>query len=440
MPHFRYSFSDARGQMLEGTLVAADEAEARVILNHRGYPNAMLIGDAVGASPSQVSSFRSQPAAAPPILASTPPIVAAPAPHQRAATPRSTGTVRTKKGSDKQRFFLFAQFSRLLNAGINPARAFDEVGRVTPYEHYKRSFQELSDDATDGRPLSATMARYPDLYPDHVIGMIRAAEAGGFVPEAFMMLSNHAEEAHKFKRFHWFLWYAIPRALVALPLAFAFGDSIRKAATEGRGDLVNIFMGFVVWPYGPIMLGIAAAMLLVRWWMGTLPMRHARHRIGLRAPVFGARARNESISLFTWTLSRLSKSGVPPNSSWQMALAAVPNLEMQARLRDAGARMHSGSRLSEAVFGTKLFPDEYAPIISTGELTGDLPGALDQLERVSRTEYDETTKKAKWTSMRIGCVFMILTSGVMLLIIVKAWYHDVIKIFAPEAFEQISSR
>ncbi len=406
MAFFRYQFTDAKGNVLEGTLQATTEAEAEALIRLRGYPNASLI------NPNAIPVQAVAPAL-PPRIDTSPKIK------------------RTRKGSDKDRFFLFSQFAKLLNAGINPAKAFEEVARVTRIEHFKGSFHELAADVTNGKPISETMARYPDLYPDHIVGMLKAAEAGGFLPEAFAVISGQAEDAYKFKRFHWFIWYLIPRAIASIPLVFAFRVALLEMARAGTGDLVPRLFQQIIWPYGPITLAIIGIMLLLRWWLGTYPMRHFRHRMGLKAPIYGPRARNESIAVFTWTLSKLSKAGISPNSSWKLATETVPNLEMQARLTDAASRMHTGSRLSDVVFGSRIFPDEYAPIISTGELVGDVPGALEQLERVSRNEFEETSKKAKWGSMRIAGVFAILTSGLILIVVVKTWYSDAIEIFAP---------
>ncbi len=410
MAFFRYQFTDAKGQTLEGTMQAATEAEAEALIKLRGYPNAALINPNTPPPQTQLQT---------PIPIPPPRVDASPT------------VKRTKKGSDKDRFFLFSQFAKLLNAGINPARAFEEVARVTRIEHFKGSFHELSQAATNGRPLSETMARYPDLYPDHIVGMLRAAEAGGFLPEAFALIAGQAEDAYKFKRFHWFIWYLVPRAIASIPLVFAFRIALLDMARAGTGDLVPRLIQQIIWPYGPMTLAIIAIMLLGRWWLGTYPMRFFRHRMGLKAPIYGPRARNESIAVFTWTLSKLSKAGVSPNSSWKLATGTVPNLEMQARLTDAAERMHTGSRLSDVIFGSRIFPDEYAPIISTGELVGDVPGALEQLERVSRNEFEETTRKAKWGSMRIGAVFAILTSGLIIIVVAKTWYSDTIKIVAP---------
>ncbi|MEQ1935598.1 MAG: type II secretion system F family protein, partial [Fimbriimonadaceae bacterium] len=343
------------------------------------------------------------------------------------------------KGTDRQRFFLFSQVAKQLNAGINPATSFAELARITSETHFRPSFVELSEAATNGYPLTDVLVKYADLYPDHVVGTIHAAEQGGFLPEAFAVLSAQAEDAHKFKRFHWFVWYLGPRLLLSVPLVFCVRAAMLDSAKRiGDGDMSNLWMRMIVknliWPYGPMTLALMVIVLILRAILGTYEMRRFRHRIGLRVPVYGERARNECVAVFTWVLSKLAKAGVAPNSSWQMATEAVPNLEMAARLRDAGRMMQDGSRLSDAIFGSKLFPEEYAPVVSTGELTGDMEGALDQLERVSRTEFEATTATARVKSVRLGCLFAIITSGIVLLLFTYAWYRE----FYPALFENVT--
>lgn len=390
MTYFRYQYTDSRGQVLEGTIQAKSETDAEQALHQRGIANVRLI---VNPGVSQ----------------------------------QYAQLIRTRKGTDRQRFFLFSQVSKQLNAGINPATSFAELARITSETHFRPSFVELSEAATNGRPLTEVLVKYADLYPDNVVGTIHAAEQGGFLPEAFAVLSAQAEDAHKFKRFHWFVWYLGPRMLLAIPFVFAIRAGILESA-KGLGD--PPFLGAVirnmVWPYGPMILALGTILMILRAILGTYEMRRFRHRMGLRIPVYGPRARNECIAVFTWVLSRLAKAGVPPNSSWQMATEAVPNLEMAARLRDAGKMMQDGSRLSDAIFASKLFPNEYAPVVSTGELTGDMEGSLDQLERISRTEFEATTAAARIKSIRFGCLFAIITSGIVLIVVVYAWYNEAI--------------
>ncbi len=419
MAFFRYQFTDANGQLAEGTLYASNAQEAESALQQRGYPNAKLVRSST--KPPVV-----------PVAIAHDPILANPAPAAVRPVDKPMAVrhdvVRTPKGSDKQRFFLFSQIAQQLKAGINPAQSFATIGGVTRALHYKRSLLDLHNAANNGYPIFQVMERYPDLYPEGTVGMIRAAEQGGFVPEAFEVLSKQAEEAYKFKRFHWFIWYLIPNAVCSIPLVYAFIATLKltyKRSTEQGAPFLATFIELLRWPYGPATLAIAAVLLLLRWWLGSYPMRRFRHRLGLNVPIYGPRARNESVTLFSWTMGRLARGGTSPQQMWNLAADSVPNLEMRERLREAGSRMHSGSRLSEVIFGSKLFPEEYAPVISTGEMVGDLPGALDQLERVSRTEFDVSTGRARWGSARIGGVAFVLTSGIVAIVLFKGWYVDI---------------
>jgi type II secretory pathway component PulF len=443
MPVFRYQYRDSAGTLQEGMIHADSDYEAMVELMRQGVRGARVTAVPVNPAPSipqPISQPIPQPAPAPVIHAAAAPSRAVSTPT---GNPYSTPTVgsqgvhaappviRTRRGTDKQRFFLFSQISKQLNAGINPSRVFEEIARITRIEHFRNSFRDLAAAATSGLTLSEVMARYPDLYPAHVVGTIRSAENGGFLPEAFEVLSNQAKDAHNFKRFHWFIWYLVPRAVVAIPLVFLVRAALLESADRsmnGANNPSSIFVQVVwerlLWPYGPLCLLIAGIMMLLRWWLGSAPMTLLRHKMGLQFPIYGARARNECIALFTWALSKLARAGVSPASSWRLAADTVPNLEMRERLYDAGRRMNDGSRLSEVIFGSGLFPEEYAPIISTGELTGDIESSLQQLADATRTEFEVSTSRAKWGSMRMGAVFAIVTSGAVLITLAYAWYNE----------------
>jgi type II secretory pathway component PulF len=387
MAFFRYQYTGSNGQVLEGTVQASDAQQAQVNLASRGIQGARIIN-----APGQALDFH---------------------------------PVRTKRGTDKQRYFLFSQIAQQLRAGINPARTFENLVRVMVYGHYRDSFIALQEAATNGKPLSSVFALYPDLYPDHVVGTIHAGEQGGFLPEAFALLSAQAGEAHKFRRFHWFVYPILITIIVTLPSTMAFRATLDYASKNLDAGIFSIWFRYMAWPYGPMTLAIIISLLLLRAIMSTYGATRLRHRISLKIPVYGSRSRNECIATFTWALARLSKAGIPPGSSWQMATEVVPNAEMAARLRQTGRMMNDGSKLSDAIFGSQLFPQEYAPVVSTGELTGDIEGSLNQLEEISRTEFEAKTAMARSVGFRVASVLFFAMGGLALIIVVKTWYVDV---------------
>lgn len=403
MPFYRYSALDARGAPMEGTIQAANPTEAASELAKRGFSQAKIIDP-------NVLAPASKPASRP---------------------------VRTGKLNDKHRFFLFAQISDQFRAGINPGNALTAIANVTRRKDVADSLRRAGESAIQGGRISDVFEQYPALYPKHVSSVVRAGEEAGFLPAAFMRLAEQSQAAYKFKRFHWFVWMVALNALLAIPLVIvatqAFLRAFKKfeqSGSSGIGDagvsIIQAFAEVLVWPMGPIILGVYAVIAVLYAFVSSDRFKMWRHRLGLSWPVLGPRGRHEGIHIFTWTLSKLSHAGISPFRSWELAAEAVPNLELSRRLVEAGDKIQAGSRLSEVVFGSKLFPDEYGPVLATGEMTGDVVSALERLADMSKTEFDASTTYAKARTTGWGCLGMIITAGILLAVLFYFFYHQLL--------------
>ncbi|HRI43908.1 MAG TPA: type II secretion system F family protein [Fimbriimonadaceae bacterium] len=422
MPLFHYRGVDRQGQAIEGSLQASDLDQAAYLLRERGYRLSALeaLGD-LGPAP-------------PPIHLAGPVTNALlPAPT---AQPSSSGPpIETKPASDKDRFFVFAQISEQVRAGISPAEACQTVARHLQHEDLRQALVEMGKGAERGRSLSDTMARYPDLFPASAVGMVRAGEVGGFLPDALLEVSDQAGRAHKFKRSFWYVWLiginaaiSIPVVLLATRAMLATWRAVDSSGGTGSyGEaLRQSYLQKLIWPWGPFAVLAIGGTFYLRHLLSSRRFEATRHRLGLRWPVFGARARHESVTTFTQTLSRLSRSGLSPARSWALAADAVPNLEMREKLIETGRRMGDGSKLSDAAHQSGLFPQEYASILATGELIGDLPGALQRLADVSRGEYEAAQTYAKVRGGCWGLLGCAVTSGIILAILMYFWYHELL--------------
>ncbi|HWA82249.1 MAG TPA: type II secretion system F family protein, partial [Fimbriimonadaceae bacterium] len=130
------------------------------------------------------------------------------------------------------------------------------------------------------------------------------------------------------------------------------------------------------------------------------------------------RARAESLSVFAWTMGMLSRVGLSPKQVWDLSMATVPNLEMRRRFNETGGQMTEQTKLSEAMSMSRQMPEEYAPIVQTGEVTGDVPGAL---LRASQTQLEEFKAGDNASKLRVGC-WMVLLMGVGSAILIMMYY------------------
>lgn len=458
MRFFTYKATDAKGRPANGTIQAASADDARLALVKAGW-TVYDVQPSAGGAPTQGQPVPQRPAAQPqqrpaptprpaakqspqtaaqqPVIRqiTTPGIVVnTPAPTKAASS--STKPIhpkkRTKRASDKERFFLFTQLAAAFRSGLNPVTTFTEIGQRSP-QHFQESLDALSKTATEGGSLARTMAEYPDLYPEHVVGMTEAGQQGGFLPDAFEQISLQAQSAHKFKRWFFWIWFIFVNTLLALPgtwwmtrtLVAMWDNAEKTGGGEAGGSLAaTSFWQTLRWPIGPAFVLICFLCWASYAYFSSRLAKRFRHRIGLLSPVYGKRARHENLSIFSWTLARLSHAGLAPGTAYKLAAETAPNLEMRDQLHELGARLTGAERMSQILGQSRLFPDEYVPIIATAEYTGDLPGALGQLSDMSRNEYQVAETYAKMRSGCWGLLALFVVGGIAMIMFCYTWYHE----------------
>jgi hypothetical protein len=110
----------------------------------------------------------------------------------------------------------------------------------------------------------------------------------------------------------------------------------------------------------------------------------------------------------------------------------MPNLALGERMRQVGAQMHDGTKLSEAIYNSGVVPEEYGPIVSNGELVGDVSSALMTISTASRDDFARADGMSK---MRMGCwgtlviAFVFLASGIM---VAKFYNHMIPVVSSPD--------
>lgn len=453
---FQYTASDGNGQAQHGEIAARDANEAVQILGSRGLRLQSLTEAA--SSPVVVSD----------------PVMRAPAPSgarfdyvaDNRRGERESGTIVARnsldavaqldkqylrpvemtrhttkesvlemdlKASFKDRFLAFSQIGELLRSGIGPAAAFQQLSTTLPHPGIAQAFGHVARATVEGGRISDVLDLYPGLFPPDVAGMMRAGEAGGFLPQAAMAISEQSHSAHKFR---WMFWYFIVvgiNAALAIPLMRAFTtameayyDLVEKSGGQMSGNPVAIAFGAVgqklLWPYGPIIVGLFVVAGILYSVLSTVRYRPLRSRLALKVPVFSKHAQTEAAAIFCWTLSNISKAGVAPVSAWWIAANAIPNIEMRDRFLRAGSMMGESSKLSDVGHANGLLPPEFYSIVRTGETTGNVGESLYRVADLSRVQNDRWKTAAKATGASMGCTALLVTSGILVIMLTYFWF------------------
>ncbi|MER3412832.1 MAG: hypothetical protein C4341_01065 [Armatimonadota bacterium] len=261
-----------------------------------------------------------------------------------ASEPDAPQVRRTRAASDRELGNLFKQLASLLRAGASPADAHDRVGFRIRHRGLREACAEIAKATSEGKPASEIMARYVDLFPPHVVGMVRAAEYGGFLPDAYELLSQRFNERASINAWFYFVRWISYQGLVGIAVVVAATSAFWKAFHAG-GNFIGFFVQDLLSRALPILVAVAALILLVRFLLHSHVTLPIRHRLIIKAPYgFGTRARAEALHGFLWTLRNLAHAGVPPKTAWQLASAATPNYEYARRLHAAAEGPRKTSR------------------------------------------------------------------------------------------------
>jgi len=336
----------------------------------------------------------------------------------------------------KQQFFHLAQVADLLKAGVNPADFYKTLASQQR-DGAGDALLEMSRLVANGMAISDAMAHFPRLFSRNVIGIMRAGEAGGFLPDAARKASEMEHAAHKWNRFFTWVWVVVINAVAGIPFALMLAKGLTNNFWQGWETGKNehplttmwgLFKHQTFWQ-----IGLTFGFLLLFLFIWKKPMcRRARHWTGLMYPYIRKRAINESLMIFGWTLTRLAQSGIYPQRAYQLAADAIPNDIMATEFQNVGQGMSENSPLSAPFAHNKYMPVEYQHIASTGEMTGSVPGAMDQIYKLAEAEFDYQATKSKFVMGTAGLLWFTITGLAIMAIIIKFYYSDLIDRFLKE--------
>jgi type II secretory pathway component PulF len=377
VPLFRYEAVDSTGAKIEAYMQVSDEHAVADRLTQMGYqPTAIEL--------TQRSFQQTAGKTATSVGPAPPPVHGSPLTVNKRVLSR-----------------LYHQLHVSLRAGMPPFQAFTTVAAQIPEHAARQALHEMSLGVRDGARISDLMERYPRMFSRGDVGMVRAAEMAGFLPEAFSFLARqHEEDDNTTRRLRIWIWFFHSNVLtlfLMIPLAFMLKDSlpaldIRPGLISGGWSfllgtlpLCALYYGGLAWFYK----ARHNPNLAYRW-----------HRLLLRLPVIGGISKLRCQAVFSRTLQLIHHAGVTNDTAWETASGAVPNLYLAQQYCRGLSAVKATGQFSEGLKHSGLF--DYADIgmIATGESAGDTEQPLEVLAN----RYEEETRVALGASVVRGAI------------------------------------
>jgi type IV pilus assembly protein PilC len=308
------------------------------------------------------------------------------------------------------------QFSTMIDAGVSLVRCLSVLQEQTANPKLRRIIADIQAEVEAGQTLSRAMQKYPRVFNNLFIGLVRAGEVGGVLEESLQRLSQFLEKDVELRRkvksamtYPAIVMFVAVAIVVGL-VTFILPKFISLFKELGVSDfpvptliLMSISHFLTTYWYIAAAIGIAFA-LVFRAFVRTRFGKRVYDRFKLKVPVFGKLNHRIALARFSRTLGTLLVSGVPILQALETVAGAVDNDIISDAVMEARARIREGDRIGDPLQKSKMFPPMVVQMISIGEESG----ALDQM----------LTKIADFYEQEVDAALSSLTSAIEPIMIV----------------------
>jgi len=303
-----------------------------------------------------------------------------------------------------QKIIFAKNLGLMMKAGLSMTRALSVMSKQSKSKSFKKLLSDLEMDVSHGKTLSESLGRWPKVFSQLFVSMVKAGEESGNVSGSLDIVSSQMEKSYLLiRKVRGALIY--PTIIISVMIIIAillliFMVPILTSTFEGLGVelplatrvliyLSNFFVQHTLAVLIGAILFIISSTLFLRTRIG----RNLLDIISIRIPVIGEMVKEFESARTTRTLSSLLSSGVEIVVALDVTVSVLQNHLYKDALKRVRTAIEKGEPMS-AVFveHEQLYPLFVGEMVAVGEETGKISEMLMSVASYYEEEVDQKTK------------------------------------------------
>jgi type IV pilus assembly protein PilC len=268
----------------------------------------------------------------------------------------------------------YHQLALFTAAGIGIMPALEKIKSSPPARAFREPLQHILDELARGRTVNESLRKFSWL-PEFDIALIEAGERSGRLDACFRLLSDYYNDRARIAK------QVISQLIYPVGLihfaALVFMIILPFAGSQFHASLIFLFA--------------KAALVLSPLYVITILLIYAsqsKHGEAWRAriesvsnfiPILGAARRFLALARLAAALEALISAGVNIIDAWELAAAASGSPALRLTIEKWKPQIEAGRTPAEVLNGSGKFPEMFANLYSTGEVSGKLDESLRRL-------------------------------------------------------------
>lgn len=298
------------------------------------------------------------------------------------------------------------QLSTMISAGVPLARSLSGLQAEAQNPYMREVLAGITKDVESGISLGEAFSKYPDVFSDVYVNMVKAGEEGGILDEILKRLATQVEQdASMRKKIKSAMMYPVVILIVTIIAFFGImlfivpkiGGILNSLGGPGAQlpfytqillDISGFLTKSTIMGVLPIplinkipnilflmLLAAVAGFFLLRY-IRTDKGKYKFHALLLRVPIINNIVLKIAVARFARTFASLMGAGVSVLDALDVTAKAIGNKVIEKELNAAALDVKNGKPLSEPISKSKNFPAIVAQMLLVGEETGQIDTVL----------------------------------------------------------------
>ncbi len=322
------------------------------------------------------------------------------------------------------------QISSLLNSGVTLLESLTAVNEVVKSGKLRTTIKLIRKDIEAGSSFSQSLEKYPDIFPDFLVNMIKAGEKAGILGKimerTIKILEKDLDNQKKIKsavRYPMFVLFALSIAFfvvitliipkftviyasfkVDLPLPTKILIGINMVIRQ-FWLLIIVVIGAIYYAFRKVLEGPAGKLQF--------------DRFILSIPVSGMLITKIILSRFSRIFSAMLSSGITVVEALTISSRTSDNEVFKRVILNLRDEVVKGESLAGAMRGSNMFPAVAMQMVAVGEKAGNIEEMLDHVADYFEKETDYMTENLSSMIepilvLFLGMLVLLLALGVYL--------------------------
>ena len=308
----------------------------------------------------------------------------------------------------------------MIAAGISLPRSLTILAAQTKNKNFQKALLDILEEVTQGKSFSESLRKYPQIFPELFVSMIKVGEEAGTLEEVLKNLTYQMEREHDLRsKITGAMMYpaVIICAMIGIGVLMLIMVVPKLAETFEELEIeLPITTRFVIgigtflaekWFLLPVI--ILVLFLFLRTISRTKTGKRLFDKLILKFPIISSIVKKTNSAQTVRTLSSLITSGIPIVQALEIVSGALGNFYFKEAMTKAKEEVKKGGKLSEALKPYQnLYPLLVIQMIEVGEETGQ---TSDILRKLADFFEEEVTLATQNLSSLIEPLLMLLVGG-----------------------------